>query len=190
MSTVRGKINESKEIVLKIQHVFSSRGITFPRRFFSACYKLIHKFRTLRKRTCSATMCNSRISKIFPSQAEILVRKWPSVMEKQSGSLCSWGHISQAQAQLLPRFVTLQRRYCKLSRDTKIIKNQHRELHQPCTGKLTKVRKVCWKSDAFFLPGDHLCAQSLPNLLRVDPQVWNFKNKGNSSYDVQLSVRR
>jgi hypothetical protein len=66
MSTICGKINESKEIMLEIQHVFSFRGITFARRVFLAYCDLIRKFRTLRENTRSPTMCNSRISKIFP----------------------------------------------------------------------------------------------------------------------------
>jgi hypothetical protein len=119
-----------------------------------------------------------------------LDRKMTPHHENHSGGLCSQGCSSQAQARLLTRFVTLQRRHHKLSRDTKIIKNRHRELRQPCAGKLTKVRKLCWKSDTFFHPGDHLRAQSLPNSLRVGPQVRNFKKEGNLSYDVQLSVRR
>ena len=32
--------------------------------------------------------------------------------------------------------------------------------------------------------------QSLPNSLRVDPQVWNFMKECNSGYNVQLSIRR
>jgi hypothetical protein len=45
-STVRKKIDESKEIVLEIQHIFSTRGITFARRVFLTHSKLILKFRT------------------------------------------------------------------------------------------------------------------------------------------------
>ena len=74
-STVRGKIYKSKEIVLEIRHVFSSRGITFTCRVFSTRCESIHKFGTLRKRTRSATTCNSWISKISPGQAEISVGK-------------------------------------------------------------------------------------------------------------------
>ena len=74
-STVRGKIDKSKEIVLDIQCVVSSRGITFPRRVFLARYELIHKFKTLGKKTRSATTCNSQISTIFPDRAVILVGK-------------------------------------------------------------------------------------------------------------------
>ena len=167
--TVRGKIDESKEIVLEIRHIFSSRGITFARRVFLACYELIHKFGTLRKRTRSATTCNSQISKIFPGQAGISIGKWLSIKEKHFGGLCSQEYISEAQARLLARFMILWRRHRRLSKNTKIIKNQHRELHQPCAGKSTKVRKASSKFDAFFLPGDHHHAQSLSNLLQVDP---------------------
>jgi hypothetical protein len=70
-STVRGKIDESKEILLEIQHVLSSRGITFACRVFLARCKLIHKFETLRKKTRSATTWNSQISKIFPGRVVI-----------------------------------------------------------------------------------------------------------------------
>jgi hypothetical protein len=58
-STIHGKINESKEIVLEIQHIFSSWGITFLHRVFLTCCELIRKFETLRKKTHSATTCNS-----------------------------------------------------------------------------------------------------------------------------------
>jgi hypothetical protein len=122
---VRGKIDESNEIVLEIQHVFSSRGITFARRVFLTRYELIHKFRTLRKKKRSTTTCNSRISNIFPGRAGISVGKWLSVTEKHFSSLYSRGHISQAQARLLARFVTLRKRHRKLSSYTKIIENQH-----------------------------------------------------------------
>ena len=162
----------------------------FAYRVFPTHDELVYKFKNLRNRVTSITMRNSRISKISPGQVGILVGKWPFVMEKHSGSLCSRGHISQAQARLLTRFVTLWRRHHRLSRDTKIIKNQHRELHQLCAGKSMKVRKACWKCDAFFLPGDHLRAQSLPNSLRVDSQVWNIKKEGNSGYDMKLLVRQ
>jgi hypothetical protein len=111
-------------------------------------------------------------------------------MEKHSGGLCSQGCILQAQARLHARFATLQRRYHKLSRDTKIIKNQHRELRQLCVGKSIKVKKLCWKTDTFFHPGNRLRAQSLPNSLRVDPQVKKFKKEDNFGCDVQLSVRQ
>ena len=45
--------------------------------------------------------------------------------------------------------MTLRRRHHELSKDTKIIKNQHRDLRQLYAGKLTEVRKLCWKSDTF-----------------------------------------
>ena len=61
--------------------------------------------------------------------------------ENHSSGLCSQGCSSQAQTQLLTIFVTLRRKHHELSRDTKIIKNWHWELGQPCAGKLTKVRK-------------------------------------------------
>ena len=127
-STVRGKIDESKEIVQEIKHIFSSRGITFAHTVFLAHCEFICNFGTLRKKTCSATTCNSRISKIFPGRAVISVRKLLSITGKQSGSLCLRGHISQAQARPLVRFVTLRRRHRKLTRDTKIIENRHWEL--------------------------------------------------------------
>jgi hypothetical protein len=110
--------------------------------------------------------------------------------ENHSGRLCSQGYISQAQARLLTRFVTPRRRHHQLSINTNIIKNRHRELCQPCAGKLTKVRKLCWKSDTFFHPRDHLQVQSLPDSLRVDLQVRNFKKEDNLRYDEQLSVHR
>ena len=110
--------------------------------------------------------------------------------ENHSGALYSQGYISQAQARLLTRFVIPRRRHHYLSINTNIIENRHRELCQPCTGKSTKVRKFCWKSDTFFHPGDHLRAQSLPDSLRVDPQAKNFKKKDNLRYDEQLSVHR
>jgi hypothetical protein len=116
--------------------------------------------------------------------------KMTPLHENYYGSLCSQGCNSRAQARLFTRFVTLRRRHHELFRDTKIIKNQHRELRQPCVGKLMKVRKLCWKSDTFFHLRDHLRTQSLPNSLRVDPLVWKFKKEGNFSYDAQLSVRR
>jgi hypothetical protein len=155
--------------MLEIRHVFPLGRVAFTRRVFPTHCKLIRKSRTLRKRTRSATTCNSRITKIFPGLAGISIGKWPSGMEKHSGSLCSRGRISQTQARLPSRFVTLRRSYRKLSRDTKIIKNRRQELRQPCAGKLMKVRNACWKSDAFFLPGDRLHVQSLPNPPRVYP---------------------
>ena len=122
----------------------------FAHRVFSTHDELVCKFETLRKRVTSATMRNSRIAKIFPGLAGISIGKWPSIMEKHSRCICLRGHISQAQAWLLARFMTLWRRHFKLSRDTKIIENRHRELCQPYAGKLTKVRKLCRKSDKFF----------------------------------------
>ena len=107
-------------------------------------------------------------------------------MKKHSGNLCSQGCISHAQALPLARFMTLQRRHHKLSRDTKIVKNRHQEPCQPCVGKSTKVRKSCWISDAFSHLEDHLCVQSFPN--SVGLQVRNFKKEGNFSCDVQLLV--
>ena len=74
-SNVRGKIDESKEIVQEIQQMFSSQGITFAHTVFLAHCEFICKFGTLRKKTRSATTCNSRISKIFPGRAGILVGK-------------------------------------------------------------------------------------------------------------------
>ena len=125
----------------------------FMHRVFLTHDELVCKFETLRKRVISATTCNSRIAKCFPGLAGISIGKWLSIMEKHSGSLCSRGHISQSQAWLLARFVTLLRIHCKLSRDTNIIKNRNRELHQLYAGKSTKVRKLCWKSNTFFPPG-------------------------------------
>ena len=141
------------QIVQEIQHVFSSRGITFALIAFLAHRELICKFITLRKRTRSATMCNSWISKIFPGQARISVGKWFCNMEKHFGSLYLRGHILQAQAQLLLKFVRLRRRHRKLSMDTKIIENRHCKLHQLYAGKSTKVCKLCRKLNTFFPPG-------------------------------------
>ena len=45
--------------------------------------------------------------------------------------------------------MTLKKRHHELSRDTKIIEKWHQELHQLCTGKSTKVRILCWKSETF-----------------------------------------
>ena len=98
-------------------------------------------------------------------------------MEKYSSSFCSRGHISQAQARLLTRFVTLRRRHRKLSRDTKIIKNRHRELCQPYAGKSTKVRKLCWKSNTFFLPKGSPSRTESSLFAASYPQVWNFKKE-------------
>ena len=74
-SSVRQKIDDRLEILLEVQHVFSSRGITFVCRVFLARCELIRKFGTLRKKTHSASTCNSWISKIFPGQAGISVGK-------------------------------------------------------------------------------------------------------------------
>ncbi len=97
--------------------------------------------------------------------------------ENHSGSLCSQGCNSQAQSWFLARFVTLQIRHQKLSRDTKIIENRHWVLRQPCAGKLTKVRKLCWKSDTFFHLGDHFRVQSLPNSLELVQKSGTLRNK-------------
>ena len=137
------------QIVQEIQHVFSSRGITFTRIVFLAHYELIFKFTTLRKRTCSATTCNSLISKIFPGRARILVGKWLFNMEKHSDSHCLRGQILQAQAWLLLKFVRLRRRHSKLSKDTKIIENWHCKLHQLYAGKSKKVCRLCRKFNTF-----------------------------------------
>ena len=106
-STVRGKINENKEIMMKISRVFPPGEVTFARRVFPTHNELIYKFKTLRKRTRLAMTCNFQIFKIFPGLAGISIRKWPSGMEKHSNSLCSWGCISQTQARLPARFITL-----------------------------------------------------------------------------------
>ena len=125
-------------------------------RVFSARYELTWKFETLRKRVSSATTCNSWIAKSFLGQARISIKKWLIIMKKQSGGLCSQSRSSWAQVRLLTGFMTLQRRHHKLSRDTKIIENKHQEPRQLCVGKLTKVRKLCWKSDTFFHSRDRL----------------------------------
>ena len=143
-------------------------------RVFSTHYKLTCKFKNLRKRTSSATMCNSRIYKSFLGQAGILVGKWLTIKEKRSSGLCSQGCISQAQARLLTRFVTPQRRHYKFSRDTKIIKNQHWELHQPCVRKSTKVRKVLLEIWHIFPPGG-------PSLLTKSSQL-------TTSWSVRLEL--
>ena len=92
-SNVCRKIDESKEILLEIQHVLSSRGITFTCRVFLTSCELIHKFEILRNKTRSITTSNSWISKIFPGRAEISVGKWLSITD-HSGSLYSRSHIS------------------------------------------------------------------------------------------------
>jgi hypothetical protein len=143
------------QIVQEIQHVFSSQEITFAKIVLLAHYELICKFITLRKRTRSATMCNSRISKIFPGRARISVGKWLSNMEKYSGSLYLRGHILQARARFLFKFVRLRRRHHKLSMDTKIIKDRHCKLHQLYVGKSTKVCKLCRKLNTFFPSPSH-----------------------------------
>ncbi len=80
-STVRGKIDENEETMLKISQ-FSPGDVAFARRFFPTCCELIRRSKTLRKRTCLDTTCNSRISKIFLGLAGISIRKQPSDMEK------------------------------------------------------------------------------------------------------------
>jgi hypothetical protein len=125
-------------------------------RIFSARYELTCKFETLRKRVSLAATCNSQIAKSFLDQARMSIGKWLLIMKKHSESLCSQGCSSWAQVWLLTGFLTLWIRNHKLSKDTKIVKNRHWEPRQPCTGKLTKVRKLCWKSDTFFHPGDRL----------------------------------
>ena len=127
-------------------------GAMFVHRIFLTHNDLTYQFQILRNRITSATTCNSRIAKSFPDLVGISIGKWPSVMEKHSRSLCSRGYISQTQTRFLTRFMTLRRRHRKLSRDTKIIKNQHWEIHQLYARKSMKVRKLYWKSDTFFPP--------------------------------------
>ena len=90
-----------------------------------------------------ATMCNSQIAKSFSSQAGILIGKWLLIMKITLViSVCK---------------VVAHRPKLDSSRDLwhskedimtfpetpKNIKNQHRELRQPCVGKLTKVWRLC-----------------------------------------------
>ena len=73
-STMCAKTDGRKETMLKIQQ-FSPREVAFALRFFPTRCDLIHKSRTLRKRTHSDMTCNSRIAKIFPDLAGISIRK-------------------------------------------------------------------------------------------------------------------
>ena len=66
---MRGKIDENEETMLKIPQ-FSPKEVAFAHRFFPAHCDLIRKSGTLRKRTRSDMMCNSRIAKIFLGLAE------------------------------------------------------------------------------------------------------------------------
>ena len=71
---MRAKTDRRKETMLKIPQ-FSPKKVAFAHRFFPAHCDLIHKSGTLRKRTRSDTMCNSRIAKIFPGLAGISIGK-------------------------------------------------------------------------------------------------------------------
>ena len=63
-------------------HSFPPGKVAFARGVFPTHYELIHKFGTLRKRTCIATTCNSWIAKISLGLAEISIRKQPFGMGK------------------------------------------------------------------------------------------------------------
>ena len=93
-STMRGKINERKETMLKISQ-FSPGEVAFAHRFFPTRYNLIHMSGNLRNRTCLDTTCNSQIAKIFPSLAGISIGKQPSGVEKTlRRPLFTWPHLS------------------------------------------------------------------------------------------------
>ena len=56
-------------------------------------------------------------------------------------------------------------------------------------GKIDESKEIMLEIQHVFPHERPLCAQSLPDSLRVDPQVRNFKKEGNLSYEMQLSAR-
>ena len=68
------------------------------RRVFLTRNKLIRKPGHVGKRTHPCTTWNSRIAKIFPGLAGILIGKCPPIDQKHSGGLCSRDRIFPAQA--------------------------------------------------------------------------------------------
>jgi hypothetical protein len=56
-------------------------------------------------------------------------------------------------------------------------------------GKIDESKEIMLEIRHVFPPERPLCAQSLPDSLRVDLQVRNFKKEGNLSYEMQLSAR-
>uniref|UniRef100_A0A2N9G1Y4 Aminotransferase-like plant mobile domain-containing protein n=1 Tax=Fagus sylvatica TaxID=28930 RepID=A0A2N9G1Y4_FAGSY len=68
----------SRDRVSRTQARLCARPVLLERRVFQPHNELIRKPGCVRKRTCSETMCNSRIAKIFPGLAGISIGKLPS----------------------------------------------------------------------------------------------------------------
>uniref|UniRef100_A0A2N9G339 Integrase catalytic domain-containing protein n=1 Tax=Fagus sylvatica TaxID=28930 RepID=A0A2N9G339_FAGSY len=92
-STVLGKIDESKKIVLEIRCVFPP-GRPSSRTVFPTRCELIRKSRTLRKRTTSAVMCNSRFASNISSLARIFTGKMQKNLPKNG---CHFGTHADSQ---------------------------------------------------------------------------------------------
>ncbi len=118
-------------------------GSTFMHKVFSTHYELVCKFGTLRKRLTSTMTCNSWIAKSFSGQAEILIGKWLLIMKI---TLVTYVRKVVAHRPKLNSSWDLwhsEEDIMSFLETPKIIKNQHRELRQPCAGKLTKVWRLC-----------------------------------------------
>jgi hypothetical protein len=74
---MRAKTDGRNKTMLKIFQ-FSPDDAALGHRFFLTPNDLIRKSRTLRKKTCSDTTCNSQIVKIIPGLAGISIGKRPS----------------------------------------------------------------------------------------------------------------
>jgi hypothetical protein len=90
---VLGKIDESKKIVLEIRCVFPP-GRPSSRTVFPTRCELIRKSRTLRKRTTSAVMCNSRFASNISSLARIFTGKMQKNLPKNG---CHFGTHADSQ---------------------------------------------------------------------------------------------
>uniref|UniRef100_A0A2N9EVX4 Uncharacterized protein n=1 Tax=Fagus sylvatica TaxID=28930 RepID=A0A2N9EVX4_FAGSY len=99
-STVRGKIDESKEIMLEIRNVFPQRGhicaLILP-----YSLRVDAQLRNFKKEDACSHNVQLLNRQDLPRFGRILDRKMALGMEKHSGGLCLQGRISQTQALFL-----------------------------------------------------------------------------------------
>uniref|UniRef100_A0A2N9FY00 Uncharacterized protein n=1 Tax=Fagus sylvatica TaxID=28930 RepID=A0A2N9FY00_FAGSY len=150
--------------------------------------KLIHKPGHVGKKTHSCTTWNSRIAKNLSGSAGILIGKLPSNGPKTPPVASVRGAISHKSKLGFPQIRNLAKsRQRKLSDGTKNVKI--RNLGQIQLGQDLKKKRAGRKTH-FFLPDSRLRAQSLSCSQQVDPRARVRWKDNDSSYVVELSVRR
>uniref|UniRef100_A0A2N9I8Z2 Uncharacterized protein n=1 Tax=Fagus sylvatica TaxID=28930 RepID=A0A2N9I8Z2_FAGSY len=152
----------SQDHILRTQARLCARPVPLENRVFLTRNKLIHKPGCVGKKTHSCTTWNSRIAKILSGQAGILIGKLPSNGPKT----LRWPLFAE------PYLTSPSSDFRK-------------------SGTLQKFeRKTRWEENAFFLPDSRLRAQSLSGSQQVDLRARVRWKDNDSSYVVELSVRR